>query len=479
MFSPAVRAFRRCCPVGQASIARGKWTRAGGYLGRSGMLAGPGAILVLALTLPGCAEMEQEGTSAVPSAGPAIASDTATSGQPIAPDGPQVIAARPAMTDTSAGAEAGVVDEQDVAAADAVVSAASAEPAAVADATVAPDDTAGEADQLSEARDAASADAASDSGPDQALEAADIARGDERPGIGDPAVTTTAAAGPGADPGFVPEAAIGDAEAAPEEGADTGAIDPDFVPAPEIFDATVFVLWDGKLTFPGVWLALRDLDRSLRARVVDPNSGRQIDAKVYGDTRPGVRDIAIISSGAAQALGLTPGKQARLRLFGVRPRFSIGRDARKSTDPELLESLAGRIKAMEPNELLQLVAAAMRGKGYATTFEAPAAPGQLSSIRAFPLSRETLGTQVVRVYVRPGSKRPMTALQLNAVVPAELGPNAYAAVVSIAGFATKKAQSDSGGVIRLDLDDLIDIWLTHYDEMPGPDRELLPLRPSG
>ena len=53
-------------------------------------------------------------------------------------------------------------------------------------------------------------------------------------------------------------------------------------------------------------------------------------------------------------------------------------------------------------------------------------------------------------------------------------------VISVSGFAQSAASGLRAGAPHLemvDLDGLLNIWLTHYENLPPQDRALLPLRP--
>ena len=257
------------------------------------------------------------------------------------------------------------------------------------------------------------------------------------------------------------------------------AVDEGMVRAPEVFRASGIATWDGSRTVRGVWVAHPAATRSRRVRVVNPGTGVEVDAVLYRPERTGDGDVVTVSSEAAEALGLAAGEPTQLALFGLRPVGATSTHQRRATETTAQSEVASHIARMERNDLLQLVAAAMRGMGYATVFE-PADSGALPEIHAFPRPDEGLQLPSIRVLVRPGDMAAMTGRELGQRQALLTNSGDLGVVVSVPGFADGAVGGlDPAGarVEMVDLEGLLDIWLTYYESLSEPDRALLRLEP--
>jgi restriction system protein len=156
------------------------------------------------------------------------------------------------------------------------------------------------------------------------------------------------------------------------------------------------------------------------------------------------------------------------------------RTQRRSAETSAQSELAVHISRLEDNDLLQVVAASMRGMGYATVFEAGPGGDSLSSIHAFPRPDAGFQLPAIRVVVHLTGQPRMTAADVARVQGWLAGSGDLGVLVSTTGFADSAAQGlkpDSGHLEMVDLDGLVNIWLTHYERLSEPDRALLPLRP--
>lgn len=258
------------------------------------------------------------------------------------------------------------------------------------------------------------------------------------------------------------------------------AVDPGLARAPEVFRASGVAVWNGTRTVSGLWVAHPAATRSRQVRVVNPGTGVEIDAMLYRPERAGDGDIVTVSSDAAEALGLEPGEPTTLALFGLRPTGAISAHQRRATETSALSELASHVARLERNQLVQLVAAAMRGMGYATVFEPAATRGDLPEIHAFPRPDEGLQLPSIRVLVRPAEAAPMTARELADRQALLTNSGDLGVVVSVSGFADDAIDGlDPAGarVETVDIEGLLDIWLTHYQALSEPDRALLRLEP--
>lgn len=253
--------------------------------------------------------------------------------------------------------------------------------------------------------------------------------------------------------------------------------------APEIFSASGVATWDGSRTVRGLWVAHPAAFRSRRVRVVNPTTGAEVDAMLYRPERSRLTqagDIVTVSSETAEALAIEPGQPVTLALFGLRPRGAASSVQLRATETTAQSELASHIARMPRNDLLQLVAAAMRGMGYATVFEAAADREGLPEIRAFPRPDDGMQLPSIRVLVRPADSDPMTARDLAARQALLTNSGDLGVVVSVSGFAEDAIGGLDPAAARIemvDLEGLLEIWLTYYEGLSEPDRALLRLQP--
>ncbi|MEM7058892.1 MAG: restriction endonuclease [Pseudomonadota bacterium] len=258
------------------------------------------------------------------------------------------------------------------------------------------------------------------------------------------------------------------------------AVDPLLVRAPEVFQVSALTVWDGNRTSRGVWVAHPDVRAPMQVRIVNPNTKLEIDGIVYRQHGSDAGDVLTVSSDAASALGIVPGKSQRINLFALRAAKRASKQQRNTAASQAQIELASYISRMDQNDLLQLVAAAMRGMGYATIFASVTQVQSEPAIKAFPRPDGGMNLPSIRVSVRPGQAQPMSADDVLAVQSGLQGTGDIGVIVSAAGFS-KNAERvlGKGGVhIELvDLEGLLNIWLTHYERLSEPDRALLRLQP--
>lgn len=70
--------------------------------------------------------------------------------------------------------------------------------------------------------------------------------------------------------------------------------------------------WDGEETAGGLWVALPYLPAYRRVLVSEPGTGRAVVAKLYWRDPGANAAEAVVSSGVASALGMTPGRETRV-----------------------------------------------------------------------------------------------------------------------------------------------------------------------
>jgi hypothetical protein len=155
--------------------------------------------------------------------------------------------------------------------------------------------------------------------------------------------------------------------------------DDKFERAPDLFRESGIVRWNGQGTVSGVWAAHPDVDAPRRVRMVNTQSGLEVDGMLYRVDATGPQDAITVSSAAAEALELRPNDPTLISLFGLRSRSQ--RDAESELTAEDLKvppevtarnELVTHVGKMNETEITELVAAAMRGMGYDTRVEADA-----------------------------------------------------------------------------------------------------------
>lgn len=97
------------------------------------------------------------------------------------------------------------------------------------------------------------------------------------------------------------------------------AISRNLEPAPEVFEATGLAEWDGKRTLRGIWVAHPLARTARRVRIFNTENNRAADGALFKrDTALGGPSV-LISSEAAEVLGMQPGRSVELRIVAVTP----------------------------------------------------------------------------------------------------------------------------------------------------------------
>jgi cell division septation protein DedD len=126
------------------------------------------------------------------------------------------------------------------------------------------------------------------------------------------------------------------------------SIDPSLHPDPEAFHATGLALWDGTQTLPGIWIAHPMAETARRVRLTNGETGARVDAAMFRrDPGPSGPPI-IVSSEAAERLGLTPGHDTEITIEGLAYRV----DTEAATDTKAVVASAAEEPVPGPVELL-------------------------------------------------------------------------------------------------------------------------------
>ncbi|MEO1456599.1 MAG: SPOR domain-containing protein [Pseudomonadota bacterium] len=86
------------------------------------------------------------------------------------------------------------------------------------------------------------------------------------------------------------------------------------VAAPELFERRTMVRWEGRKTLDGIWIAHPDATRPERVRLINTESWRAADGAMV---RRGGGDTALISTEAAEALGIRPYRDTEIIVVGL------------------------------------------------------------------------------------------------------------------------------------------------------------------
>lgn len=257
-------------------------------------------------------------------------------------------------------------------------------------------------------------------------------------------------------------------------------VDPNFVLADEVFRTSGVAIWDGIRTVRGVWVAHPKADRTRKVRIIHTKTGNRIDGILYRSDRRRAGDVVTLSSDAAAALNLKPGAPDQISIHGLRPKGQTSKRQRNTVESRAETELASHISRLNETQLVQVAAAAMRGMGYATIFEDPLLAGLLSGIRAFPRPDQGYAVPAIRVALRRPNADPMSAAEVRLLQDKITGSGDLGAIISITGFEDeiRSGLAANGAHLELvDLDGLMNIWTTYYEQLSDPDRALLPLQP--
>lgn len=141
-------------------------------------------------------------------------------------------------------------------------------------------------------------------------------------------------------------------------------------------------------------------------------------------------------------------------------------------------SIEDHLRNMSPYDFQNLVAALLRAMGYHISWVAP--PGRDGGIDIVALT-DPLGIRPPRIKVQVKRRSDKVSVDGMRSFMAVLGDLDVGLFVSIGGF-TKEAETEARAqekrkITLLDLEQLFDLWLEHYDKVEDRDKQLLPLKP--
>lgn len=145
---------------------------------------------------------------------------------------------------------------------------------------------------------------------------------------------------------------------------------------------------------------------------------------------------------------------------------------------EARAEIENRVRQLGPYEFQELVAALLRGMGYATPFVAPMGPDGGTDVLAYP---DPLGAKTphIRVQVKHRNAQKASRDEIAALRGIIRPDREIGLFVSSAGFtseATREARQGSVHIELMDLNGLLEQWIAVYDRMSEEDKGFLRLR---
>jgi restriction system protein len=142
------------------------------------------------------------------------------------------------------------------------------------------------------------------------------------------------------------------------------------------------------------------------------------------------------------------------------------------------EAIHAYLAAMPPYDFQNLVAALLRAMEYHVAWVAPPGPDKGVDIVAY---NDPLGATGPRIKVQVKRRADKIAVQEVRSFMAVLSTTDVGIFVTTGGFTSEAQaearQQESRRISLLAMDDLIDLWVEHYERLPESDKQLLPLRP--
>jgi restriction system protein len=140
--------------------------------------------------------------------------------------------------------------------------------------------------------------------------------------------------------------------------------------------------------------------------------------------------------------------------------------------------VARHLASMGPYDLQNLVAGLLRGMGYSVAWVAPPGKDRGVDIVAF---RDPLGTEQPRIKVQVKREKDKTDVKGLRSFMSQLNPGDVGVFVTLGGFTSdaesEARNSETRRITLVDMSDLFDLWVRHYDAIPAEDRQLMPLKP--
>ena len=192
------------------------------------------------------------------------------------------------------------------------------------------------------------------------------------------------------------------------------AISPFLRPAPEIFEATGLAIWDGKRTLQGVWVAHPLASSARRVRIFNQDNGQAVDGALFKRDASGGGASVLISSEAAQLLGMDVGTPAELRIVAGSP-------VQRDTQPAQPTDQVAQSETQEPVEAEQDAQSEPTGSEPETeATQSPAEPAATETAETTETETEAEAVAAVRTPTpRPSVPEPQPEPEPEADQPAK------------------------------------------------------------
>jgi restriction system protein len=150
----------------------------------------------------------------------------------------------------------------------------------------------------------------------------------------------------------------------------------------------------------------------------------------------------------------------------------------ESAEGEALAEIEEHVNGLPPYDFQEVVAALLRGMGYATPFEATGGPDGGTDILAYP---DPIGanTPHIRVQVKHRPSQKATREEIAALRGIIRQDREIGLFVSTSGFTSEAVREARHGAVHIELMDLnrfLDQWTAHYEKMVEEDKAKLRLR---
>lgn len=150
----------------------------------------------------------------------------------------------------------------------------------------------------------------------------------------------------------------------------------------------------------------------------------------------------------------------------------------ESAEGQALAEIEEYVNALSSYEFQDIVAALLRGMGYATPFEASKGPDGGTDILAYP---DPIGAKTphIRVQVKHRPSQRATREEIAALRGIIQQDREIGVFVSTSGFTTdaiREARHGATHIELMDLDRFLDQWIAHYEKMAEEDKAKLRLR---
>jgi len=150
----------------------------------------------------------------------------------------------------------------------------------------------------------------------------------------------------------------------------------------------------------------------------------------------------------------------------------------EEADETARQEIRDHLAKLPPYDVQDLVAALLRAMGYHVAWVAPPGPDKGVDIVAYT---DPLGASGPRIKVQVKRRADKIAVAEIRSFFAVLGNADVGIFVCLGGFSAEaQAEARNQEVRRIslmDVDELIDLWVEHYDRIPESSRQFLPLKP--